>query len=98
MCGWQAHSVLFALCRPLLALFQELVALHDGIRALVVPDDNEFKQLSAASQQALLPKEPAFVPEPEPEYESEWEEDAAGLATVEVKVPVSTVRGPYSDF
>lgn len=81
------------------ASLQELISLHDGIRALVVPDDNDFKQLSAASQQALLPKEPAFVPEPEPQYESEWEEDAAGLPTVEVPVPVTaSVRGPYSDF
>ncbi|GJP57149.1 hypothetical protein CLOM_g16188 [Closterium sp. NIES-68] len=59
----------------------EMVALHEGIRELVVGDDQEMKQLSVVSQQALLPAEPAFVAEPEPDYSSEWDEDVAALVT-----------------
>ncbi|CAI7884998.1 unnamed protein product [Closterium sp. NIES-53] len=59
----------------------ELVSLHEGIRELVVGDDEEMKMLSIVSQQALLPAEPAFVAEPEPEYSSDWDEDVAALVS-----------------
>eukprot|EP00475_Leptophrys_vorax_P039160 TRINITY_DN7019_c0_g1_i5.p1 TRINITY_DN7019_c0_g1~~TRINITY_DN7019_c0_g1_i5.p1 ORF type:complete len:475 (-),score=30.21 TRINITY_DN7019_c0_g1_i5:16-1440(-) len=79
---------------------QELASLHENIRNLIVEDDLEMKELSKVSQEALLPHEPKFVPEPEPEYMSDWDEDAAALATPPAPTlprngPIAA-RGPYS--
>ena len=57
-----------------------------------------MSNLSASGQQALLPAQEPFIPEPEPAYLSEWDEDAAALPEVvstAVEVPVAA-RGPYS--
>ena len=58
-----------------------------------------MSNLSASGQQALLPAQEPFIPEPEPAYLSEWDEDAAALpeavTSTPVEVPVAA-RGPYS--
>eukprot|EP00475_Leptophrys_vorax_P039158 TRINITY_DN7019_c0_g1_i3.p1 TRINITY_DN7019_c0_g1~~TRINITY_DN7019_c0_g1_i3.p1 ORF type:complete len:474 (-),score=7.45 TRINITY_DN7019_c0_g1_i3:195-1616(-) len=76
----------------------ELVSLHEGIRSLIAEDDQEMKKLSVASQEALLPQVPLFIPEPEPEYLSDFDEDAAALTTTASSTTVSKLpaaRGPY---
>lgn len=75
-------------------LLQELVSLHEGIRNRVVDDDETFKALSAASQEAMLPKEKVYVPAPIPDYLSDWEEEAAGFT----EVSFSTSEGILSQL